>query len=176
MFVLFLLSLSFLTLITTATSIAVLVAAWKKEEMFYETKHHSVSLDPTPGWQKQSDILWKVIQRVPLSSGFGLFTGLCAWSLLSLLYYHIQIISIGQTTNERVRGVYRRGDNPYDRGCARNWSRCAGLLCHPPPSRLPRDFSEVVTEGDDIVDSVWTARGAALSGSDSQTSLLSMSG
>lgn len=51
--------------------------------------------------------LWRTIATWPLVSLFGIFTLLCAWTLTSLLLYHMMIISVAQTTNERVRGVYR---------------------------------------------------------------------
>ncbi len=73
------------------------------------------------------------------------FAVLCAWSLTSLTCFHALIITLAQTTNERVRGVYQYGGvrNPADRGCWRNWLElcCSGV----PDSLLPRDFSEVVT-------------------------------
>lgn len=52
---------------------------------------------------------------------------------------------MAQTTNERVRGVYQYSGtvNVADRGCLQNWS--SALCDRPPPSRLPRDFSAVVT-------------------------------
>ena len=57
------------------------------------------------------------------------------------------IISVAQTTNERVRGVYRFGqvDNDADRGCCLNWYTAC---CWPyPVSRLPNDMSaEVICE------------------------------
>jgi hypothetical protein len=93
---------------------------------------------------------------------FGTFTLLCAWSLTSLLLFHAMIISIAQTTNERVRNVYRSrftfcGSKEYsaesessltglhndaDSGCCLNWYRSC---CSPVPvSRLPADMSALV--------------------------------
>jgi hypothetical protein len=80
--------------------------------------------------------------QAPLVCLYGLFCGLCAWSLVSLTCYHVYIISIAQTTNERVRNVYRNGVNAADRGCCGNWMQAT---CHAiPPSKLPRDFSQIV--------------------------------
>ena len=88
--------------------------------------------------------LWKAVLSEKLTFVFGGFTLLCAWSLTSLLAFHAMIVSIAQTTNERVRGVYRFGqtENAADMGCAKNWFTAA---CYPVPvSRLPRDMSELV--------------------------------
>jgi len=83
------------------------------------------------------------IFRHPLSLFIGGFTFLCSWSLLSLLLYHATIVSIAQTTNERVRGVYKSGRaaNTADQGCPRNW---ATAFCSVTPrSKLP-NFSTTV--------------------------------
>jgi len=70
------------------------------------------------------------------------FTILCAWSLTSLTCFHGMIISINQTTNEKVRGVYDSLDNPANEGCFNNW---AGAICREvPDSRIPKDFSEII--------------------------------
>lgn len=54
------------------------------------------------------------------------------------------IISAAQTTNERVRGVYRFGstENAADKGCCRNWYHafCTPFIV----SRLPEDMSDIV--------------------------------
>jgi hypothetical protein len=70
-------------------------------------------------------------------------------SLLSLYGYHLNLIRINQTTNERMKGVYASdnngmggtkghggSNNPHDRGCLRNYLR---LCCEErlPPSELP---------------------------------------
>jgi hypothetical protein len=89
---------------------------------------------------------------------FGSFTLLCAWSLTSLLCFHGMIISAAQTTNERVRGVYRFGSNAgngtvgaggaattlnaADQGCCHNWYQA---FCSPwVASRLPNDMADTV--------------------------------
>mmetsp|Transcript_23493 Transcript_23493/g.65582 ORF Transcript_23493/g.65582 Transcript_23493/m.65582 type:complete len:205 (-) Transcript_23493:233-847(-) len=76
---------------------------------------------------------------------FGGFNMLCAWSLMSLLGFHMMIVSSAETTNERVRGVYRRGsshNNVANRGCCNNWIRA---FCLPVPvSRLPTDMSQCI--------------------------------
>lgn len=86
--------------------------------------------------------LWQAISTMPVTVLFGLFLLLCTWSLLSLLAYHALLISVAQTTNERVRGVYLTSSNPRDHGCCLN---CISFFTRkPPPSQLPKDFSETV--------------------------------
>jgi hypothetical protein len=95
-------------------------------------------LEYTAAFQTFSDL--------PIEVGLCLFTLLCAWSLTSLTCFHGLIISLAQTTNERVRGVYQYGGihNPADLGCWKNWIT---LFCtsRVPISRLPKDFSALVT-------------------------------
>jgi hypothetical protein len=95
-------------------------------------------LEYTAAFQTFSDL--------PMEVGLCLFTLLCAWSLVSLTCFHGLIISLAQTTNERVRGVYQYGGihNPADMGCWKNWIT---LFCtsRVPVSRLPKDFSALVT-------------------------------
>ena len=101
--------------------------------------------------ERTSHRLWDAIASMPLICLFGIFILLCTWSLLSLLAYHAAIITVAQTTNERVRGVYRYGGvvNPADEGCWHNWSR--NFWCRSrPASRLPNDFSAVVQANDRV--------------------------
>jgi hypothetical protein len=95
-------------------------------------------LEYTAAFQTFSDL--------PIEVGLCLFTLLCAWSLTSLTCFHGLIISLAQTTNERVRGVYQYGGihNPADMGCWKNWFT---LFCYSrvPASLLPNDFSALVT-------------------------------
>lgn len=99
--------------------------------------------------------LWMAISSIPLTVLFGCFSLLCGWSLLSLLCFHAMIISVAQTTNERVRGVYRYGGaiNTADDGCCYNWYHafCSSRT----PSRLPPDFSAVVV-CEERPESPWT--------------------
>jgi hypothetical protein len=86
----------------------------------------------------------RTLSSHPLEVAFGLFSLLCSWSLLSLTCFHAVIITLAQTTNERVRGVFQYGGivNPADEGCWGNWIR---LCCNRiPESMLPTDFSEEV--------------------------------
>ena len=86
----------------------------------------------------------RTLSSHPFEVAFGLFSLLCSWSLLSLTCFHAVIITLAQTTNERVRGVFQYGGivNPADEGCWGNWIR---LCCNRiPESMLPTDFSEEV--------------------------------
>jgi hypothetical protein len=86
-----------------------------------------------------------ILASIPVEVSLGLFSLLCTWSLLSLTCFHALLISLAQTTNERVRGVYQYGgvENPDDLGCLRNWKQ---VLCSSvEKSLLPSDFSEVAT-------------------------------
>jgi len=90
-------------------------------------------------------LAFRTVSNLPIEVALGLFSLLCAWSLTSLTCFHALIITLAQTTNERVRGVYQYGGirNPADEGCWRNWT---GVFCAKVPrSRLPKDFSEAVT-------------------------------
>lgn len=94
--------------------------------------------------ERTSHRFLQAMLSMPVTVLLGTFTLLSTYTLLSLLLYHAVIISVAQTTNERVRGVYRYGtaSNTADEGCVRNWY---AACCAPvPPSRLPPDFSAVV--------------------------------
>lgn len=98
--------------------------------------------------ERTSHRLLSAMMSMPLTVLLGSFTFLSAYTLLSLLMYHAVIISVAQTTNERVRGVYRYGStvNSADQGCCRNWYN---VFCSSqPPSRLPLDFSAHVYQAD----------------------------
>jgi hypothetical protein len=127
----FLVSISVLTMLTTISSMLLLLQAYEDEDV---------------GDDDVSTLgrLWKAILAIKIIFLFGMFTLLCAWSLTSLLFFHAMIVSAAQTTNERVRSVYRVGsvDNVADKGCCRNW--CTAF-CEPwAVSRLPNDLSDIV--------------------------------
>jgi hypothetical protein len=115
--------------------------------------------------KRTSHRFWKAILSMPITVVFGTFTFLCAWSLLSLFYFNAKIVTVAQTTNERVRDVYRYGStvNTADRGCCRNWHRF--LRTPYPSSRLPRDFAQVIivchscndpASADHVAETVWS--------------------
>jgi hypothetical protein len=97
--------------------------------------------------ERTSHRLWQAMLSMPMTVLFGTFTLLCSWSLVSLLFYHAVLVSVSQTTNERVRGVYRYGSavNVTDKGCWWNWRGCC--CQRTPVSRLPEDMSALVIAG-----------------------------
>ena len=71
----------------------------------------------------------------PVAAGLALYLSFLLVSLIALLGYHLRLVSIGETTNERVKGVWKGKTKPHDRGCCGNYA----LLLREavPPSRLP---------------------------------------
>lgn len=62
--------------------------------------------------------------------------------ILSLLGYHLFLISIRQTTNEHLKGVYLTRTNRLHQGCIANY--VATCFNPTPPSRLPNLSEEIV--------------------------------
>lgn len=166
-FFFFLVNIAALTILVTAAAVALFLAAYEDTAKFDKgvgpvvpsdsgSSHHSTShlVYSVPGVAYR---IWRAVKSMPLTVAFGSFTLLCAWSLVSLLGFHAMIISVAQTTNERVRGVYRYGGavNEADRGCCRNW---VSAFCSPRPvSRIPNDFSDtVVCQFSKLPESPWT--------------------
>ncbi|KAL9184025.1 hypothetical protein ACHAXT_002111 [Thalassiosira profunda] len=180
-FFVFLISISVLTLVVTGSCLRVLGESYKEsvaaEEEEARQRAEEVEIqdaDDDAFWNPyhQYDamhgmgnatrpfhyqVAFRTLSNLPVEVALGLFSLMCAWSLTSLTCFHALIITLAQTTNERVRGVYQYGGigNPADQGCWRNWT---GMCCEKiPESRIPRDFSEVATlpdaesvEGTDI--------------------------
>ncbi|KAL7541260.1 hypothetical protein ACHAXR_010770 [Thalassiosira sp. AJA248-18] len=177
-FFVFLISVSVLTLVVTGSCLRVLGESYREMALqdeeerkqlvqeesggndddafwnpYYEYKHHNGN-DTSSTQPFHFQIAFRTLSNLPIEVAFGLFSLLCAWSLTSLTCFHALIITLAQTTNERVRGVYQYGGigNPANEGC---WSNWMGVFCSETPrSRLPSDFSEVVTlpgfnEGDE---------------------------
>ena len=147
-FFLFLISISGVTILTTVSAM----------ELLWRAYLDAVAAD---GDQSKSDSavikeLWQAVLSEKVVVIFGVFTLLCAWSLTSLLAFHAMIISVAQTTNERVRGVYRFGasENPADQGCCHNWY--SAIFAPWVTSRLPPDFSETVVCEYSEPETVWT--------------------
>lgn len=92
---------------------------------------------------------------MPVVMLFGCFTLLCAWSLTSLLLFHAMIITVAQTTNERVRNVYQlgRNQNVDDHGCCSNWKHA--FCSQRPESQLPADFTDMVVCDHRNPETVW---------------------
>lgn len=152
-FFFFLLNIAALTIMVTAASIRLFYAAFQANNT-YDDDDDSTTTTFFPSVIARR--IWQAILSMPMTVLFGSFTLLCAWSLTSLLCFHAMIISVAQTTNERVRGVYRYGGavNTADRGCCRNWF--TAFCSHRPTSRLPLDFSDtVVSEFSNLPESPW---------------------
>mmetsp|Transcript_3511 Transcript_3511/g.6649 ORF Transcript_3511/g.6649 Transcript_3511/m.6649 type:complete len:558 (-) Transcript_3511:2215-3888(-) len=131
----FLLCVTSLTIVVTLTCIRIFIQTFRDLELGEfggsERENHTVS-----------HLIYRCIQSEPTAVVLSFFTLLCAWSLTSLTCFHGLIISLAQTTNERVRGVYEALENPANKGCIRNWFDA--LFGEIPQSRIPRDFSEIV--------------------------------
>jgi len=140
-----------MTILTTVCALEVLLDA------FVNTSPFVINEDGTAGAHISNlQRLGRALLSEKLTFLFGSFTLLCAWSLTSLLCFHGMIISVAQTTNERVRGVYRFGqiENDADNGLCHNWYTAVCSPC--PVSRLPIDMSqEVITDYKDRPESVW---------------------
>lgn len=128
----FLVSISLLTIITTATCVRVFLQTFQCIAQNSTAKNNSFS-----------HILYECITSEPVVILMACFTLLCGWSLSSLTCYHAYIISLAQTTNEKVRGVYDHHlKNPKDSGCLKNWN---DVFCEKvPESLILHKFSETV--------------------------------
>lgn len=147
----FLTSVSILTIVTSITCFQILFQAYVRE-VVDTTPLLPSSMDDVPDCAQR---LWSSIVSMPVLVLFGLFVLLCAWSLVSLLVFHAMIISVAQTTNERVRNVYQygRNENVDDRGCCQNWR---DAFCRPRPrSLLPKDFTDIVVCDHARPESLW---------------------
>eukprot|EP00984_Skeletonema_dohrnii_P006957 scaffold2481_cov83-Skeletonema_dohrnii-CCMP3373.AAC.1 len=180
MFFVFLLSVSVMTVVITGSCVRVLSECYLEGVREEEMEHHLGGGGGVNGTEYFEDDLWmwngtnhtsqqqphplhrfhyhialRILSKQPIELAFGLFSLLCAWSITSLTCFHALIITLGQTTNERVRGVYQYGGvmNPADRGCWRNWMEM--LWRKVPESRLPSDFSDVV----DLKNGIRSSRG-----------------
>jgi hypothetical protein len=158
-------AISGLTIVTSLSAIRLLVQAY--HDAGADTTTETATDASENDWSRMHR-LWDAIMAMKIVFLFGTFTLLCAWSLTSLLFFHGMIISAAQTTNERVRGVYRFGsvENTADQGCPRNWWNA---FCSPwIVSRLPRDFSECVecSYCDDNAETAWAGEVEESSGSE----------
>jgi len=103
-FVMFVFSVVLLSGFTFATSVTVLV----QDSMHSNAPGHQIN--------RFAD----AIATNPASLALTIFSGFVLLSVLGLATYHTNLISIGQTTNENMRNVYRRLYNPYNKGCRKN--------------------------------------------------------
>ena len=58
----------------------------------------------------------------PLAAGLALYLSFLLVSLIALLGYHLRLVALGETTNERVKGVWKGKAKPHDRGCCGNYA------------------------------------------------------
>jgi hypothetical protein len=81
----------------------------------------------------------------PIADAVGCICVIGIWSLVSLSCYHTFLLTIGQTTNEHIRGVYEETQSPFNYGCYRNVSIvcCSDVI----PSKLDR-YCETITDVD----------------------------
>lgn len=146
-FFFFLLCISLLTILVTASCARLLFLQYQQTTSPPDHNDYYLPLHR----------LLLTVEAMPMLVILGVFTLACAWSLTSLLLFHGMIISVAQTTNERVRNVYQYGHNVNvdDHGCWRNWAdaTCSEL----PPSLLPDDFSDIVTCEFCPPETVWNA-------------------
>lgn len=158
MFFVFLCSVSLMTVVITGSCVRVLSECYvegvrEEENERMEDEHDwNDESGSSMGYDEENEslhrlhyhLLLRILSKQPIELAFGLFSLLCAWSITSLTCFHGLIITLGQTTNERVRGVYQYGGvtNPADRGCWRNWMEM--MWRKVPESRLPKDFSDLV--------------------------------
>lgn len=145
----FLLFISSITLLVTITCFRVIKEAYG-DYMAEKIAKQSSYLPPEDIRVDPIAVLVYTIGHLPTVFFMSVFTLLCTWSLTSLTCFHGLIISVAQTTNERVRNVYNDdrsygssgAANPADKGFVRNWK--AALFAPIPESRLPADFSQTV--------------------------------
>lgn len=137
----FLISVTILAILVTFTCVRIFLETYHKLDR--GSLNNITGSDSEERHTSHSSYLvFECIKSEPTAVILSFFTLLCAWSLASLTCFHGLIITIGQTTNERVRGVYDALENPANKGVARNWF---GALCSEiPESRIPRDFSQIV--------------------------------
>jgi hypothetical protein len=144
-FFLFLISVTALTVVVTCTCVRIFLETFQElEQNAGAGMDHGDGLISSTSREgvTTSYLILKSIRAETTAVVFAIFMALCAWSLASLACFHGLIITISQTTNERVRAVYDQLDNPADQGLLRNWVRafCSTV----PESRIPKDFSEIV--------------------------------
>jgi hypothetical protein len=159
----FLVFVSALTMTVAACCVRLLILGYMDVAAEYASStHHSShsvtasplyhnSTEPLPTFAEEASHLEHTLGRnlghtilaMPVIVLMGLFCAMCSWSLVSLAVFHAMIISVAQTTNERVRGVYRyrRHVNAADHGCCVNWKNA---LCRKAPLSLLPDFHETI--------------------------------
>jgi len=62
------------------------------------------------------------MKATPFSAALFLYCFFLFWSVVSLAGYHFQLVSLGATTNEQIKKLWRVS-NPYSFGFVLNWKR-----------------------------------------------------
>jgi len=83
------------------------------------------------------------INQYPAVFGLTVFELILFLTLLSLLHYHIRLITSAMTTNEQVRGKFLRLPNPYDLGWKANMRR---FLYSPTPASELGNMRAVIAD------------------------------
>lgn len=112
-FIVFLFSLTLLSIYMTAVCGVVLARA---------------ALDSNAG--SGTERLSRGIDKRPIALAIGVYTLLVFLAVVNLAVYHLGLIMGNQTTNEQVKRVWESRPNPYDRGCSHNMHTA---FCRPTP-------------------------------------------
>lgn len=84
--------------------------------------------------EKSVSGFFSVASHTVLSSMMVVFTLLILCSLCGLWVFHLWLISVAQTTYEKIQGRWKDRPNPHDNGCYKNFQR---FFTEPvPPSRV----------------------------------------
>ena len=127
----FLLSISLYLVLMTFFCASVLVEIYVRESLGHPTMGR-VFMALTGDW---------------IAVFVGTIAGVCSISVWTLSSYHLYLVSIGQTTNENIKEVWRGVDNPYNSGWKQNIWRACVPASH--PSKVP-DQSAICRDSDFI--------------------------
>lgn len=76
---------------------------------------------------------WQVVLEQRALLALFLYSVLLWVSIISLLHYHWNLLKLGMTTNEQIRGTFDKCPNEYNRGLRGNLWR---VFCEPVPESL----------------------------------------
>jgi len=83
--------------------------------------------------------VFQAFQSLPVSCGLFFFISLSLMLVFSLGSYHCYLLSIAQTTNEKMKDVWATVTNPFDTGCWSNWR--SAFCSRVPPSLVQLWFA-----------------------------------
>jgi palmitoyltransferase ZDHHC9/14/18 len=158
-FFFFLLAVTALTTLCTVTTLQIILQAFAKtaisETILCPVLNGTSTMCDLRHVPSYAERFWRSILSMPITVLFGTFALGCTWTMISLLCFHAMIISVAQTTNERVRNVYQygRNQNVDDHGCLQNWRDA--FCSRRPDSKLPHDFTEVIICDHSKPETVW---------------------